>query len=373
MMSRRIGAVTIAICLALAAVAGCSSSSHSGSKAGSSGGSSEAAAPAKVTYLFGTAAPNLADSVWFAVGQKAGFFAAQNVTVEGLNNNGSSASIQALAGGAGDVAVSELPNVIGAASTGLKIQAYSNFVHRNSNFIAVLPNSPITQVSQLAGKTIGVPSLGSGSQNSALQMLRSAGVNVSTVKFVAVGSGATVKDAMEKGTVDAVANLDLSFKTVTSQLGLTVRYLDRGTSLDSLTGALFVRRAGNSQAKNDAIDRFTRAAWESILFTITNPQKALEMTYEVFPDLKKAAAPGDVSVVSAFYAYVKPVGADTNTYQDWAVVTQSAFDSSYKFAQANKLIIGSTPVTYASLVDTSSFAAIDNFDRKAVLAEAAAK
>jgi len=360
-MKRRLLATWVALCAAIAPLAACGSDDSGDSGSGDS----------KVVYLFGTAAPNLADSVWFAVGQQAGFFKEQGVTVEGLNNDGSSAAIKALVRGAGDVAVSELPNVIGAASTGVPIQAFSNFVHRSSNFIGVLPGSPVTEISQLEGKTVGVPSVGSGSQLAASTMLREAGVDTSSVKFVAVGAGATVPDALNKGEVDAVCSLDLHFKTLGARTGLEVRYLDRPAEFDTLTGALFVRRKDNSDDENDAIDRFTRAAWESILFTLANPQKAVEMAYEVFPDLKAAASPDDASIVSAFYEYVTPPGEDWKTVEDWAGITVTTFDQSHEFAEGNGLLVGDDEVTYGSLVDPSSFDAINDFDQDTVLKKAA--
>jgi NitT/TauT family transport system substrate-binding protein len=350
-MLRRLTAVIAAATMALA-MAGCGSDSKAGSDT-------------KIVYLAGTAAPNLADSVWFAVGQRAGFFKAQGLTVTGLNNDGSSAAIKALAGGAGDVAVSELPNVIGAASTGVPIRVFSNFVHQSSNFLGVLPDSPVKTVADLKGKTIGVPSLGSGSQIAATQMLRDAGVDPKSVKFIAVGAGATVPDAMNKHNVDAVCSLALHFQTLEARTGLKVRFLDRPDSFKTLTGALFLRRAGDSRAKNEAIDKFAKAVWQSILFTLANPEKAVQMAYDVFPDLKAAASPGDVDVVNSFYKYVTPPDMDYKDVTDWATVTESTFDQSYQFAKDNGLIIGDKDVTYDGLVDSSSFATINSFDKEA--------
>ncbi|OLT12758.1 hypothetical protein BJF78_23740 [Pseudonocardia sp. CNS-139] len=332
---------------------------------GTPGGPQE---PDRVTYLFGTAAPNLADAVWFAVGRRAGFFAEERIDARAAFNDGGAAALQALVGGAGDVAVSELVNVVSAASAGMPVQVYANMVHRYSWFIAVPPDSPITSPQQLAGKKVGIISAGSGSQPFATKVLKDAGVD-GGVEFVTVGAGAGAAEALRNGTVDALANLDVIFKTLEAT-GLTVRYLPRSAEFDTMPGALFVRRADDGAERKEAIDRFTRAAWRSMLYALANPDRAVQMTYEVFPDLEAAAPANAVDVAKSWLAYLVPAGADYTTVTDWASVSPDGFASSYAFAQDSGLLQDRRPVTYESLVDTGSFAAVNDFDRAAVLERA---
>ena len=310
----------------------------SGAPAGAGSG------PDKVTYLFGTAAPNLADAVWFAVGQKAGFFAQENIEAGYAFNDGGAAALQALVGGAGDVAVSELVNVVGAASSGMPVQAYSNMVHRNSWFLGVLPDSPITTPQQLVGRKVGIVSAGSGSKPFSEKVLRDSGIT-GGVDYVTVGGGVGAAAAMKNGTVDALAFLDVIFKTLEGT-GLKVRYLPRPAEFETMPGAVFVRRTSDTSERKAAIDRFTRAAWQSMLFAMANPERAVEMTYEVFPGLKTGAPANAVEISKAWLAYLVPAGADFRTVTDWASVSEQSFASSYAFAQVSGLLQSRQPVTY---------------------------
>lgn len=70
--------------------------------------------------------------------------------------------------------------------------------------IAVPDDGPIKTVADFKGRTLGVPSLGSGSVPMAQALLRQAGVDPATIPFLPIGAGAQALAAIKAGRVDGI-------------------------------------------------------------------------------------------------------------------------------------------------------------------------
>ncbi len=115
-----------------------------------------------------------------------GYFAAAGLDVRPEVPADPSQPLRLLAAGKVDMAISYEPEVLLARSAGLRVVSVGALVQRPLTSLIALPGSHVTSVASLAGKTVGTA--GIAYQTAELQtMLRSAGVNPSSVKQVNVG------------------------------------------------------------------------------------------------------------------------------------------------------------------------------------------
>src|SRR5690606_25257767 len=90
--------------------------------------------------------------------------------------------------------------------------------------IALLPDSPIKGPKDLAGKSIGIASMGSNAIPVAKSILASAGVDENDVTFIPIGVGAAALEAMRNGQVDAYAAFTTGFGAIL-RVGQDLRYI----------------------------------------------------------------------------------------------------------------------------------------------------
>lgn len=137
-----------------------------------------------------------------------GFFRQQGLTITTTTVPTSTLAIPALLKGQVDVIASAnyVSFFAGAARGALSIKVIAPAAScRDKNFAVVTPEgSPITRISDLAGKTIGVPALGSVATLTIDFQLRDAGVNPAQVHYVVVPFVHALA-ALEEHEVDAVS------------------------------------------------------------------------------------------------------------------------------------------------------------------------
>jgi NitT/TauT family transport system substrate-binding protein len=141
---------------------------------------------------------------------KLGYFKEQGLEVEINDFKGGSQSLQALVGGSIDV-------VAGAYEHTLRMQA------KNQDILAVIEMGrypaislaikkdradKIKSAADLKGAKIGVTAPGSSTNMMVWYLMAKAGLKPDDASFVAVGTGAAAVAAIQKGEIDAIANLD---------------------------------------------------------------------------------------------------------------------------------------------------------------------
>lgn len=188
------GVVVAALALGVAA---CGSSSTSASASGGSG------LPSLTVGNFD--APDVG-TIYFAASE--GYFrkVGINVTVKNLTP---AEFVPALTSGQVDVSFSALPAIFLAAGKGIGLRALfqSSYFTRNncSLSVQVLPSSNISSIAQLKGKTLAIESLDSEEELDLAPLLHAAGVSLSQVKFLPVGSqGPAQLAALKRGIAQAM-------------------------------------------------------------------------------------------------------------------------------------------------------------------------
>jgi NitT/TauT family transport system substrate-binding protein len=228
---------------------------------------------------------------------------------------------------------------------------------------AVRPDSGITTVQDLEGKTIAV--WAAGADVVANPILVEAGLDPSTVTYLPAG-GQTAQ-AVVTGEADAA----LSWR------GLAAQWLAQGMDLEFLVGKTFSNHPANGYAiRADEVDdpewsdiweRFFKANAMAFEFSRANPQAALQMTYEEFPALAEQMTPQLAlnSMLELGTGYFegdrRGQGYGWSDIESW----QSYIDTVFELGQID------THLDANNVVTNEFIAEANNFDKEAVRQDAA--
>jgi len=148
-------------------------------------------------------------------------------------------------------------------------------------------NSPITNVKQLAGKTIALGS--EGWSTICNPLLAEAGVDPSTVTYIEAGT--------EWGQITAAGKADacLSWEGLRAEwdaLGLKLKYI-LGTSFSNMDGNIYSVRSADLKDPTwvDLYIRFFEATIMGLAFAVANRRAAAQITYDALPQLRQTLKP----------------------------------------------------------------------------------
>ena len=131
----------------------------------------------------------------------------------------SPASVTALVGGSAQFAYTAYFGVIDAVNQGIKLRIVSEQAASapGINTIEVLPDSKIKSLKDLVGKKVAIPALNSTNDAIIKYDMEQAGLDSSTVQFVALPYGEVAAN-LQQGTIDAGALLGAPLATAKSTL-----------------------------------------------------------------------------------------------------------------------------------------------------------
>lgn len=267
----------------------------------------------------------------YAVPKKLGYFAEEGLDVEYQGADGSVPALQALASGKAQIAVGDAQSIIQVANGGVPIKGWFVIVRNYPWAIGVLDNSPIKELKDLKGKTIGVISLGSAGYPYARTVVKSAGLNPDgDVQFVAVGVGAQAASALTSGKVDALALYGAAYATLENQ-GLKLRFLPQPEVVRGLFSITLASQESYIKEHADVLAKFGRAVAKGLLFSHINPEAAVKISWDVFPSLKPSSdlegnLPKQVRVLRAWMDSAIYTSGDPGTWK-WGDSSVQAWDS----------------------------------------------
>jgi NitT/TauT family transport system substrate-binding protein len=368
-MRARAVPTTIAAAVAVAALAACSSQPATSASEGPA-----EREVAKVTWVSPNATPDFTSGTSiYAVGQKYGFFKEQGLDVTYNFANGSTAALQAVASGSADFTASDAASLVPASEKGTPVMGIADLVSTYTWRMATLPGSKL-DAGDLKGKSIGVISLTSGSYPYTQAFLREEGIAEADVKIVPVGNGVSAGEALKNGSVDVVALYTTPYAQLEA-LGYKFRYIPNPSSMKNLFGTLWLTTKDHlaTKAEKDVTTRFLRAAFQSLLFSSTNPKAALNAGYEIFPQLvaagktKEETTPKDLVSVKTWLSSCVPGTATgpTSDWKDWGQMSKSRWDGMIDYLVASKAI--DRPVPLKQFWDGSLIEKANDFDAAAVI------
>jgi NitT/TauT family transport system substrate-binding protein len=331
------------------------------------------AAPAETKLRVGWCAKTVSSATApFAIATKLGWYKAAGLDVELIPLAGSSACTQAVATREVPFALPSVEPLAIALHQGVKAKVYYTAYQGNIYGIAVPAESPVRKIADLKGKTIGVISMGSAGVPVAKALVATAGLNPeSDVTIVVAGEGAQTAAMLRSKHVDALSQFDTQYAMV-ENAGVRLRVLDT-KEIDRYPANGFL--ALDETLKNRRQDAVALAKGYAMgtVFAIANPEAAVRILYEVFPQTKPTgkdeamAIRDDVRVLNARIVNWKLEKAGVKRWGENSEANYGAYaDFMLKYG------IIKQPVKAAELITNELIADINKFDAAKIAAEAKA-
>jgi NitT/TauT family transport system substrate-binding protein len=155
--------------------------------------------------------------------------------------------------------------------------------------VGVLDASTIRTLSDLKGKDVGIPNLGSGVVPFVKAIVQREGMDPNKdVSLLPVGLGAQAATALLSNRVAALAFFDAAFASI-ENLGHKIRYL-RNDLESNLYGVVIAFSEDFIKRHPKAVAGFSRGIAKATLFALTNPEAAVRMHTKMYPQYKSKAA-----------------------------------------------------------------------------------
>lgn len=263
------------------------------------GGSGTGPAPATITVATPTPAGTPAGvPLW--IGEKNGYFEEENLTVEVITFPGQPANAVAtvIAGQADLVIASPDALIVPAADQGPQGLTWVFTPYQAPTFaIGVLADSDIEDAADLEGATVAMPSTGAPFETFMNANVTGEGADPSGIQVVAV-AGAAAVEQLTQGGVDAIVMNPSDIAQAAVTTGTEIRTLPLADTVADDFGGGFMMRTDATEEQKDAYARYLRAYLKSALFAKENPEAALAMNFELYPEAKPTDAAGEKAAVA---------------------------------------------------------------------------
>jgi NitT/TauT family transport system substrate-binding protein len=221
----------------------------------------------------------------FAVAMKMDWFKQEGLDIEIVPLPGSTDCVKAVATGEVPVSLPSVEPLANGRPQGVKAKIYYTAYQTNGYGIAVPADSPIQSPAELRGKSIGVTSLASAGVVVARAQVAAAGLDPARdVQIVVAGEGAQTAAMVRNRQVDALSQFDTQYALV-ENAGVRVRYLDR-RDIERFPGNGFLASEESLRTHQKELVGLARAYAKGTIFTIANPEAAVRIVYEVFPQTR---------------------------------------------------------------------------------------
>ena len=221
----------------------------------------------------------------FAIATKMGWFKEEGIEVELVPLAGSADCTKTVASREVLFALPSMEPLAAARAQGVKAKFFYTAYQGNIYGIAVLADSPIQKITDLKGKTIGVISMGSGGVPIARSLAATNGLNPEKdVNIVVAGEGAQTAAMLRNKQVDALSQFDTQYAMV-ENAGVKLRMLDT-KEIDRYPSNGFLALEETLKTRIKEAIALGRGYAKGTLFAINNPEAAVRIVYEVFPQTK---------------------------------------------------------------------------------------
>jgi NitT/TauT family transport system substrate-binding protein len=349
-------AVICGLFAVVATLTGCGSTSPNPS---TSAGSS---APASLTFIFPNSQPTLSFYPYY-VARDLGYYTAEKLSVTFVGSDGGAQAEQQIIAGKADVGSPPVTSSLTAAGQAFPVKFIYSF-STGSNFgVFVNADSPINQIADLKGKTIGITNASGGEVPILNAALGSAKVDPTTVKEVAIGDGGPVTyGALKNGSVAAYATSYTSEATLIAA-GLKLRDITP-SQFQSFPAFGMTTTATVLKSKKDALARFGKAIAEATYFCQSSPSACQTIMQKDGPQQWTDPKLGGALLTRILNASKVAVGSQ------YGLIDASAFATYQGFAKASDPTYKNVDLN--TFLDKSLVTQFNNFDHAAIKSAALA-
>lgn len=323
-----------------------------------------------VVYSQTSPTPNVASAPHSSVPAALGYWKDAGLNVENNSVNGSTLAVQLTNAGTSHFTMATVEPVLAAQQKGGDVIAFYNHTREPIYTVAVLADSDIQSLEELKGKRIGVLSLSSGATPFAKAMLAGAGLDPETdVELLPIGMGQQAVQAIESGAVDALSFWDWAYAQF-ENTGLEFRHFSSPETENLLSLAL----VGNGPFVRDNPEiavKLAQGIAKAALFTLNNPEAAVRIHWEHYPESKPTGIPEEQALKEAVHllqARLEKYDITGREVEKWGAFTEAEWSQTQDFLVDNGVISEKRDVSeyYTNdLIDE-----INDFDAQAVIEQA---
>lgn len=324
----------------------------------------------RLSLKFGTPSDTLSSSFYpFVAAQKLGYWDDENLDVELVPGSGSGALVEQMIAGNLPAGAPSLPSVVEGLGAGLDVIDIYTLSYGSVFAIWVPEDSDIKSVADLAGKNIGISEAGGGETSVLSSALQDVGIDpVSGVTLIPIGSGeATTLDAIQSGRVDAYSS------SKNDGFSLEVS----GVALREITPPLYAGFPGRSiiatpngfEENKEALTRMARGVAKATLFCENNAAACQKFMQEALPEQWVGAEAGKPSQGSLQF---EEAVATTTVPEGEQFGRHNKAETEAFIKTIADITEGFGPVDVDKFLNSEILDAVNDFDRKAIIAEAQA-
>jgi NitT/TauT family transport system substrate-binding protein len=303
------------------------------------------------------------------VGQhpKLNYYKEEGIEMEVLNMTGSAQTLQALAGG--NVEFTNLSPAIYTQAYAKNpdlniISAYVWMRHAHWS-VTVKPESAVKDLRDLKGKKLGIRNTGDTGFPGAKAMFKELGLDPEKdFDWISVGAGAPAAVALDRGQVDALAIWDAEYARI-ENLGFKLRHLPNTPGMKELFGGAYGVNRSGFKANRDKLVRLFRGMAKSTVFAAANPELAIRMHWQMYPETKpkgKSEAEALKEAVHVMQTRIwKWLPAEGDEDKRLGGSTLKQWQATVRFAAVQDKIPDATVLFSNDILDD-----VNKFDRKAV-------
>lgn len=332
-----------------------------------------APAPAQTKLRVGWCAKTISSAATpFAVATKMGWYKQDGIEVELIPLAGSGDCTKTVATKEVPFALPSVEPLAAARPQGVKAKIFYTAYQGNIYGIAVPADSPVQKMTDLKGKTIGVISMGSAGVQIARALAATSGMDpASDINVVVAGEGAQTAAMLRSRQVDALSQYDTQYAMV-ENAGVKLRILDT-KDIDRYPSNGFLALEDTLRTRPKEAAAVARGYAKGTVFAINNPEAAIRMLYEVYPQTR----PTGKDEATAIRDDVKVLQARiVNWRLDKAGVAKWGENSEANYAAYALFLLKwgviKEKVDVKDLITNELIGAINNFDPAKVAAEARA-
>jgi NitT/TauT family transport system substrate-binding protein len=330
-----------------------------------SGSARAAEAPVKVGFCAKTITSAAAP---FAIATKMGWYGSMKVQLVPVP--GSTDCVKLVATGDLPYSLPSPESLPTARRQGLRAKIFYTAYQGNIYALAVPKDSPIRSVKDLKGKRIGVASMASGGVQVARGVLAMNGLDPDRdAHLVVVGEAAQAAALVRSKQVDGLSLYDTQYALI-EEAGQPIRFLDIGPVARYPSNGFLALEDTLRSRRAEAL-RLVKGYAMGTVFAMANPEAAVRILYEVYPNVKPTgkndadAVRDDVKTLLARAAHWR---LESTGVKRWGESSVADFDAYEDFLLKWKVIAEKVPAT--DLVTNELIDAVNAFDPAKIAEEA---
>lgn len=337
----------------------------------SSGTSTAEDGTALATVRFALPTQMGANNAPLAVASALGYFEEEGLDVEIISTSDSTSIVQGVDQGSIEIGSTPPEPLWQTVASGGDVTLVYNYIRQQTGSVVSLADGPVQTLEDLEGKSIGQASLGSSNLLLSNGILASVGME-EDVDFtnVAVGTGAAALQALESDQVQALSLWDTEYAAFEAT-GAELNYFTT-PEVESLFSTTYFTSPDYLETNADEVAGFGRAMARATLFTSTNPEAALRVMYENYPETLLAGVSEDEQLETDLVALERRIillnADDPQGTGTWGAYAPEAVDAWAAFAVEAGIV--DAPIDAATHVSTDLVDQYNDFDADAVIAQA---